>query len=320
MGIIKKVINRKNYLEEYGIYIALIQNIYKLMYRRRINGRVVQFLSEERLMKYLDKYSYIWEKRQPMVSEKLDIQDDNIWTMWLQGESEAPLLIRRCIDSIKDNSLGRRVIILDEDNIEKYIDIPKYIKEKYLLGYITKTHYSDLVRMMILKKYGGCWLDSTVFISHDVESNQLSIKEVLDQDFFMIKAPLTLNQCRISSSWIIRAQKNNPIINVVCDLLLEYWKNEKYIRAYFLIHICFAKVVLEDNELRQLWEKIPYYDDSPSNYLRTQFSKTYDENEWKKIKKMTSIHKLNWKLCQEGGENFGGKGSFCQMFLDELLK
>lgn len=320
MGIIQKIKRKINNIREYGIYIITIQIVHKIFYRRRLNPRVSQFLSEERLMRYLDKYSYIWKNREHIKTEQLSVNEDIIWTMWLQGEDTAPLLIKRCIESIRSNSAGRKVVVLDESNINSYVEIPEYIVDKYKKGYITRTHFSDIIRLIILKTYGGCWLDSTVFISDEENMNELTIKKVLEQPFFMIKAPLTLNQFRISSSWIIRANKNDPIINTVCDLLLEYWKNEFYLRAYFLIHICFAKVVAEDDELAKLWDDIPYFDDSPSNFLRTQFSKEYSKEKWNLIKGMTSIHKLNWKLCQEGGSDFGGPGSFCQHFLDGDLK
>lgn len=321
MKIINYMKEKINNFYELGGYIVFIQAVHKIIYGRRLNGRVVQFLSEERLMKYLDKYSYVWlNNESKSIKEVVAPKEDVIWTMWLQGEKDAPLLIKRCIDSIRKNSNNKRVVVLDENNIYDFIDMPSYILEKYDKGYITRTHFSDIVRLLVLRKYGGCWLDSTVFLSKPTNDLELTIKKVIELPFFMIKAPLTLNQFRLSSSWIIRAYKNDPIIENVCNLLLEYWKNERYMRAYFLIHLCFAKVVEENEKLKQEWDAIPYFDDSASNYLRTRFGTNYSITEWEYIKNMTAIHKLNWKLCREGGASWGGKGSFCEKFLNDELK
>ncbi len=317
----QKIIKRLRTLS--SPYIILIQILHQLFYRKPLNGRVIQFINEEKLMSYLDKYDYVWKNRKAVSYVDENYNEDIIWTMWLQGEDEAPLLVKNCIDSIRKYTINYKSVVLDSKNIEEYLTIPDYIKDKYEKGYITNTHYSDIIRLMVLSKYGGCWIDSTVFLTEYKNINDaevLTIKKVLDQDFFMIKAPLTLNQFRISSSWLIRVKKHNPIIDTVKELLLEYWKNEYKIRSYFLIHICFSKVVIENDDFRLIWEDIPYFDDSQSNYLRTRFTKKYSEKEWSQIKKMTSIHKLNWKLCKEGGEDYGGEGTFCEAFLNNLLK
>lgn len=303
-------------------YIVLMQILHQLFYRKKLNERVIQFLNEEKLMSYLNKYDYIWKNTKTSNRLGESFSEDIIWTMWLQGEEEAPRLVKNCIMSIRKYTTNYKLVVLDDKNIEKYITVPGYIKSKREQGYISNTHYSDIIRLMILSKYGGCWIDSTVYLTEldNKESEILSIKKVLDQDFFMIKAPLTLNQFRISSSWLIRIKKSNPIINTVEKLLLEYWKYEYKIRAYFLIHLCFTKVVLENDDFKKIWDDIPYFDDSQSNYLRTKFSKKYSEKEWNQIRKMVSIHKLNWKLCKEGGEDFGGEGTFCEAFLNNRLE
>lgn len=321
MFLIKYLKRKINNLNEFGVYIFFIQILHKIIYGRNLNDRVVQFLSEERLKKYLDKYSYVWANNKSEFEKQIVIpKEDIIWTMWLQGEINAPLLIKKCIDSIRKKCKDKKVVVLDEKNLCDFIDIPNYIREKYNKGYITRTHFSDIVRLLILYKYGGCWLDSTVFLSDPTNDLELTIEKVMKLPFFIVKAPLTLNQFRISSSWIIRSYINDPIIENVCNLLLEYWKKERYMRAYFLIHLCFAKVVEENKIFKQEWDAIPYFDDSAANYLRTRFGAKYSIAEWNNIKNMTSIHKLNWKLCQKGESFWGGSGSFCDKFLNGELK
>lgn len=42
--------------------------------------------------------------------------------------------------------------------------MPEYIINKQKEGYIDITHFSDILRMMLLTKHGGIWMDSTLLI------------------------------------------------------------------------------------------------------------------------------------------------------------
>ena len=107
MFLIKYLKRKINNLNEFGFYIFFIQILHKIIYGRNLNDRVVQFLSEERLKKYLDKYSYVWANNKSEFEKQIVIpKEDIIWTMWLQGENNAPLLIRKCINSIREKCNG----------------------------------------------------------------------------------------------------------------------------------------------------------------------------------------------------------------------
>lgn len=43
------------------------------------------------------------------------------------------------------------------------MEFPKYIEEKWKRGVITHTHMTDLLRLELLIRYGGTWIDATVF-------------------------------------------------------------------------------------------------------------------------------------------------------------
>lgn len=57
-----------------------------------------------------------------------------IWVCWLQGEEQAPKLVRRCIASIRKNANGHPVNLLTEENIGRYLSIPRGILQKYRHG------------------------------------------------------------------------------------------------------------------------------------------------------------------------------------------
>lgn len=91
----------------------------------------------------------------------------NIWILWFQGinSDDLPLLNRECIKQWKN---------LNEDNLEFKVNFIDDKKLTNLLPEINKLFCnsihertlqakSDLVRLMLLEKYGGIWVDSSVF-------------------------------------------------------------------------------------------------------------------------------------------------------------
>ena len=73
------------------------------------------------------------------------------WSMWWQGEKEAPDVIKACWESKKRN-LPKTVkqIVITQDNYKEYIEIPDYIMEKVNAGSIRLTHLSDIIRAFVL--------------------------------------------------------------------------------------------------------------------------------------------------------------------------
>ena len=93
---------------------------------------------------------------------------DRIWICWWQGLEQAPELVKVCVNSIQKNAGNHRVIVLTDDNYKDYVDIPEWVEEKKNKGIITRTNYSDLLRLSLLAKHGGMWIDSTFFCTQPV--------------------------------------------------------------------------------------------------------------------------------------------------------
>lgn len=91
-------------------------------------------------------------------------KNNKIWVAWLQGIDAAPKSVKYFLDRICRNANGHEVIFLDENSIDKYITVPPDIKEKYRLGTVLPAHFADYIRVSILEKYGGVWLDSSLLV------------------------------------------------------------------------------------------------------------------------------------------------------------
>lgn len=207
-----------------------------------------------------------------------------LWLYWHQGISDAPYVVKKCIESwIKKNPTWE-IIILDSKNINDYIklDIPEQTLNKILLA-----HQSDLIRLLLLSKYGGVWADVTTFC---IKSLDKWIDDYAQSGFFVFHKP---GKDRIMSNWFIASKKDSIICNKLYEKLRLFWiennfngenriqryakykfiqyfnknnKTTKYwfnpivtkvfkVYHYFVFHYMFERLVSTDNECKSIWEK-----------------------------------------------------------------
>lgn len=216
-----------------------------------------------------------------------------IWICWFQGEENAPDIVKMCIASVRKTFSDYSVIVISDKNIDEYIEIPKFIKDKREKGIIKPAHFSDLIRLELLIKYGGIWLDSTVFVnSKNLIEHILEGKERLFvyQDFKAIDSYVGI------SNWCIVANKNNPYLSTVRNMLMDYWNKCNSVCNYY-IFLMFFMIVAEIKP--EEWKKIPAYSCQPPHILQNELFDIYDKRRFNQLMEMSSIHKLSYKFAEE---------------------
>lgn len=103
-----------------------------------------------------------------------------IWWSWLQGENEAPELAKVCLESLRRNFPEYKIVVITNDNLGDYIELPQKILDKFNAGWIKGAQFADIIRLNLLAKYGGVWMDATVFCT----GNRF-IKVIETSDMFM---------------------------------------------------------------------------------------------------------------------------------------
>ena len=222
-------------------------------------------------------------------------KSNKVWVCWLQGIDSAPDIVKICVNSLKQNLPSKEVVVLTDDNIGDYVQFPNFIEEKYKTGRITKTHMTDLLRLELLTRYGGTWIDATVLCTQ----NENTIPNYFfDSDlfFFQCLKPGRDGHSTYISSWYINAKSANKVLEAVKYLCYEYWKKNDEMVDYFLIHDFFS-IVLEryPNE----WKKIIPRDNATPHELLLRLFDSYDERTWNAIVQQTPFHKLSYKFTDE---------------------
>ncbi|MDY6364933.1 MAG: capsular polysaccharide synthesis protein [Cyanobacteriota bacterium] len=267
---------QKPFLKLYAKLKQKQKNKQKLMYRDILTVKQ---------KKYLSRYLYVLSD-QPIARNTQD--NKIIWFCWLQGEKNAPPIIAECLKNLRRYCPDYEIVVLTWKNISQYADIPDYIYEKNKKGIITNTQFSDLLRLALLTKNGGIWIDSTVFLTEPLP------KEITQSRFFSLHADSYVK----NNSWLIKSSAGNVLLEKLKCLMFEYWRYETKMLDYFLFHIFFDLLVENDEECADIWRKTPViYDDCYD--LESHYFQKFDEQTWQRIKQKTSIHKLSWKYKKE---------------------
>lgn len=213
-----------------------------------------------------------------------------IFIYWAQKFINAPTVVKKCLLSWKLKNPTWKIIKLDDDNLSQYINIEKEIpgiRDKD----ITKTSYSDIVRIFLLEKYGGVWCDATVFCNKSLDD---WLDKNISTGFFAFNKP---TKSRLLSSWFLYSDKDNYIVKKWKEKTILYWINNDKMDDYFWFQYLFGNLYNSDKKFIELWNSTPKISAKGPNYIYRQgilniLSKKVknhiDENK-------TSVYKLTYK-------------------------
>lgn len=226
-----------------------------------------------------------------------------IWVMWYQGIDCMPPLVKMCIASIKHNASGRPVHLLDKHNLLQWIKLPDFVFEKKEKGIITMACFSDIVRLSLLSRYGGTWLDATVFV------NKPLTEEGLNPYFNSIKMPV-LQRGHISDyRWAGYCLYSYPNANSMCcfrDIMLAYFKDgHKRIIDYLLIDYTFQMLYEKCDDFKTLIDGMPRENEYTYELVKV-LNEPFSEEFMTRCGKQ-QFFKLNWRIkLKEGNTMFHG--------------
>lgn len=235
--------------------------------------------------------------------------NNNVWICWFQGIENAPDIVKKCYESAKYYLGDKDIHVIDESNMFDYVDIPDYILDKFKRGIISYAQMSDILRTLLLVKYGGMWLDSTVLLTGKIP------EYVYEKPLFMLQYKLKDDVTISKNSWFIYSQKDNRILLAVKEVLFEYWKRENILREYFLWHN-FLNLVLE--RYPEDAEDMYYVSEVDAHYLGYALYKPFDEKYWELIKKKSAVHKLSYYSyhTKDGKKPENTDGTFYEYVMD----
>lgn len=180
-----------------------------------------------------------------------------IWTFW--DSEELPEFIQRCIQTWRDKNPNYDIVVLGPHNLNDYLsdyELHKINNWKYN-DCVQK--YSDLVRLSILPKYGGIWLDASIVCYENFDWVQNESSDCLLYSIMEL-AP---KESPLIESWFIACTQNNDYVTRWRDEFIgveKFSSIDDYVsdinidmtginyNNYLLVYICARKVYLDNSK------------------------------------------------------------------------
>lgn len=211
--------------------------------------------------------------------------------------------IQVCYNSLKRSLPEYEIRVIDAENWKKFIELPEYIERKWKKKQIPPALFSDLLRLQLLIKYGGTWIDSTVLCTEFKGSKVKEFKKYLEADLFLFQyTPESTTRDISISNWFISAHSNNEVLETLRDMLFAYWKDYNCTLDYYIFHL-FFKIVAE--EYPEQIAAMPYGYSMNSLVLLHHWDETFEHKKWEKLTEIVCFHKLAFRIGDDVKTNKG---------------
>lgn len=281
----------KQYLRGHVLLFALTQTLLQgfskkslEIVRLSVNNKILSKL-RKKYARFIGEFKSSYQPAERKRSNK-------VWVCWLQGMEQAPELVQACFASLKTHLKDREIVLLTEENYRDYVNFPVHIQKKIDSGIITRTHMSDLLRLELLLRYGGTWIDATVYCSGGEIPGYM-----LDSELFVFQnlKPGLDGHATSISSWFMTACANHPILELTRALLYRYWEKHNAMVDYFLIHDFFQ---LSIEAYPDEWNRVVPFSNAVPHILLLRMFESYTQELWTAVRKQTPFHKLTYKFAQ----------------------
>lgn len=307
------------YMRYFGVKLTFWKTVNKVV--KKTKGRLIEKVSNinrKAIEKYIkdvcaDTYNtFIQEQNihleyQEKAVSNLEtdstLKNNVIWTMWWQGEENAPELIKKCIASIRKNANGHPVIVLDKSNYQNYIFLPEIILQRYEEGkrdnsklkncIVDATKLSDIIRCALLSWYGGVWCDASVFITRPIfESLFTDEWSTLGQD-----NPRYIGSGKWSC-FFMGCQADNVLVKFLYQMHVEYFTKKKYWVNYLLIDYFVDIAYRENSKIMNMIDNVKT-GNKKCLTINRKYNNKVDIRQFNAFIPEQHFHKLSWRW--EGG-------------------
>ncbi|CAE7020636.1 OCH1, partial [Symbiodinium sp. CCMP2456] len=203
-----------------------------------------------------------------------------IWMYWAQGASDLQGFRRLCVHTWIVQNPGWQVIVLDATSLKAYIeeaDLPHCYEE------LPAAQQSDALRLALLQRYGGVYTDVATVCLRPLEEWIWSEITTGPQEqglgaWYLACFGMDPGSSReYVENWFLAARRGHPLIRAWRELYVEGWKLARTRHDYptsplfrdvdlshisiaehrdwLLMHVCFKKLIDENEYLRRLWSE-----------------------------------------------------------------
>lgn len=175
-----------------------------------------------------------------------------IWILWLQGWDAAPDLAQACLRSWRSRNPGWDVRAIDRDALAEHLDVTG-------MSHVPPAALSDYIRVHLLDRIGGVWVDATVFCVRPLDEWLQA-----PTGFFAFRRPKP--GLRLAS-WFLCSAPGNPAVARWAKLVDAYWDGRRERDRYFWFHALFDTAYRTDPTVRRIWDGTPKHTADDAHYF-----------------------------------------------------
>lgn len=281
-------------LKEYGFKVAGATYVDGLFppekhpfYIKTIEAYVNRFM-EPVIERYLD-----WD---PETENTPNQGKTPVWCCWWQGIDQMPELVQMCNRRLRQLLPDTEVElhVLTQENYQQYVELPDYIIEKFHAGKMSITALSDILRVALLARYGGFWIDATVFISDDFPM------EFVRNDFYAQRMydPIKWKHEACKGRWcgfLMGGKAGNIIFCLLRDAFFAWWRIHDSVIDYVILDYFLLAGYHQIPEIRKLIDSVP--DNNPDVFeMYKVLNEMYTPALLEQLTENTNLHKLTYKM------------------------
>ena len=268
-AVLRNPINRKSYKRAYCLTLNKVEPLLADIYRQ-----------------------IMWERKAYYATQQIDHHRSIIiWFCWLQGLENAPEIVKVCFTSLQKYLSDREIKVIDANNWMEFVELPDYILERWEKKQIPPANFSDLLRLELLIRYGGTWIDATVLCTGSEHT-----REYLDADLFLFQYTRPgSNEWGGVGNWFITACTNNDVLMVLRDMLYAYWKDYDCTLDYYIFHLFFT--MLRDVYPEEI-SAMPYGFAKRHIALAKHWGERFEQDKWDSLISKVNFHKLTYVVSR----------------------
>ena len=256
----------------------------------------IQKQRDKKILRYLDErygelIQSIDKSEQPVFKNAVQ-GSEPIWVCWLQGEENAPPLVKKCLSSIRRNAGSHPVHLLTEENLSDYICLPEVIRKKRSKSAIQSANFSDIIRVMVLREHGGLWLDATIFCTKPIP------EWYFKRDLFSCRGPVQDSNYISRYRWtsfVLGGKKSSIFLKIMSELFCEYWKREDASIDYLLVDYLIELSYRRSKKIRQMIDTLPE-NNLQRDDLAACMNQAFSQQKWDDLMASdTVLFKLSWR-------------------------
>ena len=143
---------------------------------------------------------------------------NNIWLYWEnKPNSLKPVYLELCFETIKKHNMNNfNIHLLNQNTVYHFLPTMRRDLDKYL----TIPQKADYIRLLLLQKYGGIWLDSDIIVIRNLYPILQKLK-----DYDYVGFGCHSKKCHINTSgypkpanWVMVSRKNGKLVTKCLDI------------------------------------------------------------------------------------------------------